>query len=157
VEDLMSADEDRRQADKYAVGDLLGVLYRQHAEITEALERVANSKGDERRRNLAAAVAFMKRHETAEQKLVRPIVLEVHQPAEADQRNAEEHEADQAIAELTAMDVDSDEFQTKFTVFTKAVSDHAEAEETHEFPIVEKARSQDQRIDLGAEFLQVEN
>ena len=152
----MSAEEDRKQADKYAAGDLLGVLYRQHAEITEALERVANSKGEERRSNLAAAVAFMKRHETAEQKVVRPIVLEAHQHAEADSRNAEEHEADQAIAELTAMDVDSEEFQTKFTAFKKAVSDHAETEETHEFPIVEKARSQDQRIDLGTEFLQVE-
>jgi Hemerythrin HHE cation binding domain len=156
VEVPMSADEDRKHADKYAEGDLLGVLYRQHAEITEALERVASSNGEQRRSNLTAAVVFMKRHEAAEQQIVRPIVEEAGQSAEAGQRNAEERGADQLIAELTALDADSDEFQTKFTTFKKAVSVHAETEETDEFPIVEKARSQEQRIELGEQFLRVE-
>jgi hypothetical protein len=156
LEDLMSAEEDRKQAEKYAEGDLLWVLYRQHAEITEALERVAGSKGEERTNNLAAAVAFMKRHETAEQNVVRPIVTEANQSAEAEARNAEEKEADGVIAELTILDVDSSEFETKFAALMQAVSDHAETEETDEFPIVETARSEADRITLGEKFLKVE-
>jgi Hemerythrin HHE cation binding domain len=154
-EDQVSANEDRREADKYAEGDLLGVLYRQHAEITEALERVAGSKGDERSSNFAAAVDFMSRHEAAERKVVRPIVEGANEPAEAKARNEEESQADKAIAELTALDVDGDDFETKFKAFAKAVADHAETEETDEFPIVLKARSEEQRIELGAQFLEV--
>lgn len=152
----MSAEEDRKQADKYADGDLLGVLYRQHAEITEALDRVSASAGQERADNFAAAVAFMKRHEAAEQTVVRPIIVEAHDSAEAEARNAEERQADQLIAQLTKLDVDSNEFQTQFTALTKAVSDHAETEETAEFPIVENARSEAQRIELGQQFLKVD-
>jgi hemerythrin superfamily protein len=151
----MSAEEDRKQADKYAEGDLIGVVYRQHAEITEALERVSGSSGEERANNWAEVVAFLKRHEAAEQKVIRPIVEGADQGGEAQDRDDEESKADAAIAELTALDVDSSEFETKFAAFVKAVSDHAETEEKQEFPIVEQARTQEQRIDLGEKFLAV--
>jgi hypothetical protein len=152
----MSAQDDRAHADKYAEGDLLAVLYRQHADITEALDRVSDSKGEDRSTNFAAAKSFMTRHESAEQQIVRPIVEAADNAAEAAERNAEELKADQAIAGLSALDVDSDEFDTQFATFKQAVTNHAEAEETNEFPIIEKAQSQERRIVLGRQFLQAQ-
>jgi hypothetical protein len=152
----MSAQDDRAHADKYAEGDLLAVLYRQHADITEALDRVSDSKGEDRSTNFAAAKSFMTRHETAEQQIVRPIVEQAGNANEAAERNAEEFQADQAIAALSALDADSDKFDTQFATFKQAVTDHAEAEETNEFPIIEKAHSEEQRIALGQQFLQAQ-
>src|SRR5450432_2941177 len=119
MENQVTATEDRKAADKYVDGDLVGVLYRQHAEITEALHRVAGSKGDERRNNFAAVVDLLSRHEAAERELVRPIVEQASESAEAEARNAEETAADVAIAALKALDVDSADFDAQFRAFTK--------------------------------------
>ena len=69
--------------------------------------------------------------------------------AEAEDRNAEERHADHLIAQLTKLDAESNEFQSQFTALKKAVTENAETEEADEFPIVEKARSEAQRIELG--------
>lgn len=150
----MSADDDRKHADQYADGDLLSILYREHADISDALDLVAGSKGDERASNLSAVTAFMKRHETAEQQVVRPIVS-AEDAAEAEARDAEEAKADALIAELTALDITSAEFETKFATLKAAVAQHAELEETEEFPILEKTRSEAERVVLGEQFLRV--
>jgi hypothetical protein len=44
-------------------------------------------------------------------------------------RNAEEDEADEVIAKPQQLDVDSTDFDRQFAEFSKAVSEHAEAEE----------------------------
>ncbi len=150
----MSASEDRDQAKRFADDDILGVLYRQHADIADALDEISASKGDERRASFQAATAFMKKHETAEQSIVRPIVEESGDEAEARSRMAEEQEADRLILQLSSLDLDSPEFETRFASLKSAVTAHADAEENNEFPILEKARNEDQRIELGRAFLQ---
>ena len=152
----MSVDEDLAQAEKYADGDLLAILYRQHADITEALKRVSESKGEERSANFSAAIAFMKQHETAEQQVVRPIIEESDRGEEADARNAEEQQADQTIAALSALEVDSFEFDSQFEQLKAAVAAHAEAEEHNEFPVIEISRSVEQRTELGRQFIQAQ-
>ena len=152
----MSVDEDLAQAEKYADGDLLAILYRQHADITEALNRVSESKGEERSANFSAVTAFMKQHETAEQQVVRPIIEETARAEEAEARNAEEQQADQAITALSALDMDSFEFDTQFDQLKAAVAAHAEAEENNEFPVIEISRSVEQRLALGRQFLAVQ-
>jgi hemerythrin superfamily protein len=151
---MSDADEDRDKAEELADGDLIAILFRQHADIREALDRVTRSSGEQRKANFEAIKSFLVAHETAEQKVVRPIVSG---DEEAEERNAEEKEADAAIAELSALDVDSNAFGTKFSAFKKAVGDHAEAEEDHEFPLVKKARSAPERIELGQAFLDALN
>ncbi len=150
----MSAEEDRKQAEKYAAGDILAILYRQHADITESLDRVSDSKGEERSANFAAATKFIKKHETAEQALIRPVIEKVDGGGETTDRNAEEKKADQAILALSKLDVDSTDFDSQFATLKSAVSEHAESEETIEFPIIEKARTEEQRIELGQQFLE---
>jgi hypothetical protein len=153
---IMNVEDDLSRAEKYADDDILAVLYRQHADIAQALERVSQSQGDERAANLTAATEFLTRHEQAEQQIVRPIVEAEQQGGEADERNAEEQQADQSLAVLSAMDVDSDDFEIQFAEFKTAVTEHAEAEQTHEFPIVEHACSEAARIELGRRFLKAQ-
>ncbi len=152
----MSVDDDLAQAEKYPDGDLLAILYRQHADIAEALDRVTHSTGDERSANFTAVTAFMKKHETAEQQVVRPIIEETDRGEEADARNAEEQQADQAIAALSALDMDSFEFDAQFDQLKAAVAAHAEAEEHNEFPVIESSRTVEQRTELGRQFLQAQ-
>lgn len=148
--------EDRKEADELPDGDVLAILYRQHADISEALDRVSESSGEERKANFDAIVAFLKAHETAEQEVIRPVVeTESSSPDEAQLRNDEESEADAAIQELLGLDVDSDEFDTKFEAFKTAVADHAEREEHEEFPLIQ-ARPDSEREKLGEAFLEAE-
>lgn len=149
----MSAEDDLEQAETYATGDVLAILYRQHADIAQGLEQVMASRGDERSANLAAVTALMKQHESAEQQVIRPVIEAADNGNEAADRNAEEGEADQLILALSGMDVDSDEFEVELESLKRTVAAHAEAEESDEFPIVENVRTQEQRIELGREFL----
>jgi len=48
----------------------------------------------------------------------------------------EENEAKEVLAALEKMDVASPEFTAKFSEFRQSVLDHAEAEETQEFPLL---------------------
>ena len=95
----------------------------------------------------------MKAHETAEESVVRPVTKETAGDGVADARNAEENEANEVIAALSELDVDSPEFDEQFAEFKQAVSDHAEAEETEEFPTIQSARSDAERKELGDQFL----
>jgi hemerythrin superfamily protein len=95
----------------------------------------------------------LKAHETAEESVVRPVTEETAGDGVADARNAEENEANEVIAALSELDVDSPEFDEKFAEFKQAVSDHAEAEETQEFPTIQSGRSASERKNLGDDFL----
>jgi hemerythrin superfamily protein len=135
-------------------GDLIAILLRQHADITEAMERVKSATADQRAAGFDALKAFLKAHETAEQTVVRPVSQETASEAEAAARNAEEEEADKALAELTGMGVDDPSFDSMFATFMKDVADHAEHEEHEEFPTILKSRTVEQRVQLGRDFLE---
>jgi hypothetical protein len=150
---MSEAQHHRHEAAQMHDGDVVAILLRQHADITEALDRVTKSQGDERATNFEALKSFLAAHEAAEQKVVRPVSQETAGPDEAAARDQEEKEADQALAELTKLGASSQEFGAKFSAFKKAVSDHAEHEEHEEFPTIQKSRSEEQRIEMGTAFL----
>ncbi len=147
--------EDRQSADNYPEGDVLAVLYRQHADITEGLERVQSETGEARKKNFEEIISFLKAHETAEQSITRPLTA-ANDAAQASERTDEEAEADETIAELRSLDMDSKEFDQKFADFCDSVSEHAEHEENEEFPILE-AQSEGVRQDLGRAFLKAQS
>jgi hemerythrin superfamily protein len=147
------ADRDRAAAARYPQDDVIAVLYRQHADIRDALDRVRDSSGSDRAERFDAALALMKAHETSEQKFIRPVIESASEHAEAEQRSAEEAEADQLLAKLAGLAVDSQDFDAAFAELAAAVDSHAEAEETREFPIVLKSTSEQERADLGRAFL----
>ena len=150
---MSDAQEHRQEAAQRPDGDVIAILLRQHADITEAMERVQNARGEDRITNFEALKKLLKAHETAEQEVLRPVSRQTAGQDEAQQRITEETEADAALAELGALGADSEAFGPKFSEFKKAVSAHAENEEHDEFPTIDKSRSAEQRIQMGTDFL----
>jgi iron-sulfur cluster repair protein YtfE (RIC family) len=152
---MSDAAEHREEANEMPEGDLVAILLRQHADITEALDRVTRATDGQLATDFEALKSFLSAHETAEQTVVRPVTQETASEEEAAARNAEEAEADKSLAELTAMGTDDPRFRSTFAKFKKDVAEHAEKEEHEEFPTIQKSRTAAQRIQLGADFLEV--
>lgn len=150
---MSDAREDRTKAATLPEGDLVAILLTQHARVKDLLNQVATSKGIVRKELFAHLAATLKAHETAEEAVVRPISKETAGSAIADARNAEESKADELVDALSQLDVDSADFDATFATFKQAVSEHAEAEETEEFSTIEAQRSEEERQELGREFL----
>lgn len=147
------ANEDRAKAAKLPDGDLVRILLTQHAMVKDMLDQIEQASGDKRKTLFEQLTTTLKAHETAEESVVRPVTKETAGDGVADARNAEENEANEVIAALSELDVDSPEFDEQFAEFKQAVSDHAEAEETQEFPTIQSGRSEAERKELGDQFL----
>jgi hemerythrin superfamily protein len=147
------ANEDRAKAAKLPEGDLVRILLTQHAQVKDMLDQIEQASGTKRKKLFEQLTTTLKAHETAEESVVRPVTKETAGDGVADARNAEESEANEVIAALSELDVDSPEFDEQFAEFKQAVSDHAEAEESEEFPTIQSARSDEERQDLGEQFL----
>ncbi|MDQ1486885.1 MAG: hypothetical protein QOJ62_2578 [Actinomycetota bacterium] len=149
----MSAYEDRAEAAKLPEGDLVAVLLVQHARMKDLMEQITEAAGHERSLLFEHLATTITAHETAEESVVRPVTKETAGAAVADARIAEESAADELIATLLDLDVDSADFDRQFAAFKQAVTQHAEAEETEEFPTILSGRSDDERRVLGVQFL----
>ena len=144
-----NAAEDRAEAAKLPDGDVIKVLLEQHAQIHDLVEGVMSSSGERKRESFDALRALLAVHETAEEMVLRPVSSEIAGPGLADARNHEEAEANQVLAKLEAMDVDSPDFDTEFAAFQNAVDAHAEAEEQGEFPAILETCTVEQRQQMG--------
>jgi len=154
VEDTVNeADKDRAEAAKLPAGDIVAILYTQHAAVRDVMDTVESTSGSERKRAFEELATMLKAHETAEESVVRPVTQQTAGAEVATARNAEEDEANQVLATLKTLEVDSADFDAKFADFKTAVSDHAEAEEHDEFPSILTGRTVDERHELGLKFL----
>jgi hemerythrin superfamily protein len=150
---MSDADHDRAEAAKLPAGDLIAIILTQHATVRDLFDQVLATSGSDRLQNFRQLTTLLKAHETAEQVVVRPVTTETAGNDVVEARNEEESEADEDIAALSKLDVDSADFEAQFAAFKKAVSDHAEAEEHDEFPTIKAARSEKDRRALGEQFL----
>lgn len=144
--------EDREKAAKLPEGDLVRILFEQHAAVKDLFAEVEAASGDKRSALFEQLVAMLKAHETAEEAVVRPNAVQTAGEDEAEARNAEEAEADATVATLLELDVDSEEFADQFAAFKEAVDAHAEAEENEEFPALQEGLDGAKLQDLGQEF-----
>jgi hemerythrin superfamily protein len=131
--------------------DIVNVLLRQHVRIKVLMADVRNTTGVARRQAFDELRELLAAHETGEEMVLRPATQQVSDAgrAVASARNQEEAEATAVLADLEKLDVDSAEFSEQFADFEKAVIQHAESEESEEFPLVSRARSHDQLIDMA--------
>lgn len=115
--------------------DVVSFLKAQHEQIKEKFERVLASTGSQREQFFFELRRLLAVHETAEEEIVHPRARRElpHGESVVKDRLHEEHEAKQVLAELEKLDVESDEFLTKFRSFQTDVIAHAEAEEHEEF------------------------
>ncbi|MGY2702086.1 MULTISPECIES: hemerythrin domain-containing protein [unclassified Nocardioides] len=150
------ATEDRRKAATYPEGDVLGVLYAQHARIRDLFTEVREAAGAERSELFAELRALLVAHETAEEMIVRPVVTDNGGKAVADARNAEEAEATEVLDELDGLEPTDADFDKLLASLEKSVDAHAEAEETAEFPLIERSCDEERRLGMGRMFQVVE-
>jgi len=153
---MTGAAEDREKAATLPKGDVIGILYEQHAQVQDLFERVEQSSGGARQEAFDKLIALLIAHETAEQAVLRPVSRETAGDDVVQARLDEEEEANQVIAELKKLDVASSEFDRMFAEFKKAVKDHAEHEERDEFPTVLDERDEDERRVMGERLSKVE-
>lgn len=146
---MSGAAEDRKKAATLPDGDVIRILYEQHAQIQDLFERVEKARGEERQKAFDQLTALLAAHETAEQDVLRPVSRETAGDDVVQARLQEEQKANQVIAELNTLDVSSTAFDRMFADFKQAVVDHAEHEENDEFPSVLKERDEDERRVMG--------
>jgi hypothetical protein len=107
-------DHDRAEAAQLPEGDLVAILLTQHATVRDLLEQVSGSSGQDRKQAFDRLAGLLKAHETAEESVVRPVSEQTAGAEVAQARNAEEDEADEVIAKLRHLDVDSADFDAQF-------------------------------------------
>lgn len=136
--------------------DVVGILLRQHARITELFGDVRGAEGEHRSQAFDELRALLAAHETAEEMVLRPFTAAHVGQDVADAHNTEEEHANHVLADLEKLDVGSAEFDRLFTEFEGSVLAHAEHEETLEFPFVEKQASREQLERMGRALLAAE-
>jgi hemerythrin superfamily protein len=117
--------------------DVIEFLMSQHQQVRGLLDDVLSAAGPDRQQYFDSLREMLARHETAEEMIVRPLTRKAPGGEEVAQRRMdEENEAKEVLADLEKMDVASAEFTARFSEFRQSVLDHAEAEETQEFPLL---------------------
>lgn len=123
-----------------------------HNEVRAMFGRLETATGDERRDLFQDLVGELVRHEVAEEEILRPVSKKDAGASIANARMKEESEAEELLKEMEKLDVDSAEFTTKLTKLRHEVEQHAEAEETKEFPRVEAKESTEQLERMGSAY-----
>ena len=150
------AAEDRAKAHELPEGDVIRILLEQHAQVCDLFARIQQAPAAERQQPFDALRALLAVHETGEEIVLRPKADGDEWKSVANDRNREEVEANQVLAHLEDLDPASEAFLEKLQAFEKAVDEHAEAEESQEFPRVLHAMDADERQKLGSRLLSVE-
>ncbi|GHE91554.1 hemerythrin [Streptomyces longispororuber] len=115
--------------------DVVELLKGQHATIRDLFDKVAATKGEERRECFHDLVRLLAVHETAEEEVVHPFArtnIEGGETVVAD-RVKEEEQAKKALSRLDETDPDSPEFLDRFAALRQDVLAHARSEEQYEF------------------------
>jgi hemerythrin superfamily protein len=115
--------------------DVVTFLKGQHQEIKALFNQVEATEGDEREEAFYALRRLLAVHETAEEEIVHPVARRALPNGDTvvAARLKEENEAKKVLAELEKLELDSDEFDEKFAMFSTSVIAHAESEERQEF------------------------
>lgn len=150
------AAEDRAEARDLPEGDVIRILLEQHARVRDLFTLIQEAPAGERQSPFDDLRALLAVHETGEELVLRPKAEGDEWKHVANDRNREEDEANQVLADLEGLDSASEAFLEKLQAFEQAVDQHAEAEENEEFPRVLAALDADERRKLGSRLLSVE-
>jgi hemerythrin superfamily protein len=150
------AAEDRNKARRLPEGDIVRILLEQHAQVRDLFAEIQDAPASERTEPFDRLRALLAVHETGEELVLRPQAEDSAWKDVATERNREEAEANQVLADLEHMDTASEAFLEKLKTFEEAVDEHAKAEESLEFPRVLESMDEDKRRTLGSRLQAVE-
>lgn len=154
---MNGAAEDRARAAALPEGDVIRILLEQHARIRELFAHVKSAEGEHKQQTFDELRALLAVHETAEEMVLRPVSRETAGEAVAEARNGEEKEANKVLKELEDIDVSSGQFDQQLGALEKAVSHHAEKEESEEFSSVLSDCDEQKRASMGKKLRTAES
>jgi iron-sulfur cluster repair protein YtfE (RIC family) len=133
--------------------DVLDLLTTQHTEVDQLFAKLEKGKGNKAALFLELADKLAA-HATVEEKIFYPAAM-MEKTKDLLMESVEEHlEIKRTLADMLALDPESDEFDAKLSVLKENVSHHAhEEEEDKLFPMLRKQMDADQRAALGNEVL----
>src|SRR3954451_10500255 len=115
------------------------LLREQHQNVKQMFSQLAAAEGAQRGELFDCLRATLAVHETAEGMIVYPALHNIGDEASriADQRIEEETEAKRVLSDLEKTGVDGTGFESQFEQFRTSVLQHAEAEESQVFPLLD--------------------
>ncbi len=134
-----------------AVG-IIDALRQDHDDVREMFGRLEQASGQERHELFQQLVGELVRHEVAEEEILRPVSKRDAGAAIANARLKEESQTEELLKEMEKLDTGSAEFTTKLVKLRKEVENHAEAEETKEFPRVAAKESRERLEQMGKAY-----
>ncbi len=151
---LESIQADEAKAHERAQDDVLTRVLEDHAEIKRRFNALTTAGSpDDKREALTALIHKLVVHETAEREVIHPLTRDAKQgDAVADKRITEEDQAEDLLARLEQLDVESAGFDDLIATLRDDVLQHAEAEQAHEFPKIEQAIDVDELNRLAPIF-----
>jgi hemerythrin superfamily protein len=127
--------------------EVVAFLKAQHNLIEDMFDQVLHASDPEaREKPFVQLRQLLAVHETAEEMVVHPRVRREVDGMDSivNARLEEEHDAKEQLSAIEKLDVTSQEFIDEFTKLRDAVLDHAQHEETYEFPKLEKELDADE-------------
>lgn len=153
---MTQAQQERAQANELPPGSIVSVLLAQHAKIRELFAQTSSARGEARRSSFDELREVLAVHEACEEIVVRPVTKRAFDGTVAQARDHEEKEASLALARLEKLETDTPEFAEQFAALERAVSEHAEAEESEEFPFLLASVDREQQLKMGSRLLDAE-
>lgn len=153
---MTQAHQERLRAEELPAGSIVSLLLEQHAKIRDLFAQTSAAHGEDRQRAFDELRELLAVHEAGEEVVVRPVTKRADDGAVASARNEEEKEAASALAALEKLEVDSKEFDEKFADLEREVSEHAEAEESEEFPFILADVEPEKQLKMGKRVLKVQ-
>ncbi len=130
------------------------IVLRQHDEVASRLAAVKGHAGHSRQDEFEALAALLTVHEAAEESVIYPVLRELGDDGKriADAREREEKAADEMLAKLKTLDIDSREFDSLFSDFSAAVHAHASSEKAEVIGLLNSSVSAHQLETMGTAF-----
>jgi hypothetical protein len=148
--------QERLTAARLPEGSVIAVLLEQHVRIRELFEAVKSAEGARKQELFDELRELLAVHEAGEEMVLRPVSKDTAGERIAEARDHEEEEAAGVLAELEGMDVGDPLFDARFAQFEQAVSEHADHEESAEFPSVLNAVSAQDQLAMGGRLTAVQ-
>ena len=121
--------------------EVIGFLKAQHNLIEDMFDQVLYASDPQaREKPFVQLRQLLAVHETAEEMIVHPRVRREVEAVDSivDARLEEEHDAKELLSSIEKIDITSQQFIDELTKLRDAVLDHAQHEESYEFPKLQK-------------------
>ena len=132
--------------------EVIAFLKAQHNLIEDMFDQVLHASDPQAREEPFATLRqLLAVHETAEEMVVHPRVRREAEAGDAivDARLKEEHSAKELLSQIEKLDITSQEFIDQVSKLRDAVLDHAQHEESEEFPVLTKELDADDLKRMG--------